>query len=50
MTTTDDVKMDSAAQRRDWVEPDVSELPVEDTAGFPGRGGDGGRNIDCTLS
>jgi hypothetical protein len=50
MTMTDDVKMDLAAQRRDWVEPEVSELPVEDTAGFPARGSDGGRFFDCTRS
>jgi len=36
--------------RREWVEPDVSELAVSETSGFPGRGGDGGRFVDCTRS
>jgi hypothetical protein len=45
-----DIKTVSDQARREWIEPVVSELPVEDTAGFPGRGGDGGRFIDCTLS
>lgn len=45
-----DIKTDAIAPLRDWVEPEISELPVEDTAGFPGRGGDGGRFSDCTLS
>jgi hypothetical protein len=45
-----DTKIDAIAERREWVGPVVSELPVEDTAGFPGRGGDGGRSIDCTRS
>jgi hypothetical protein len=34
----------------DWVEPEVVELSVAETAGFPGRGADGGRFVDCTLS
>jgi len=45
-----DIKNVSDQARREWIEPVVSELPVEDTAGFPGVGGDGGRNPDCTLS
>lgn len=36
--------------RRAWVAPEVSELKVSETAGFPGRGGDGGRFLDCTRS
>lgn len=35
---------------REWVEPEVVELSVAETAGFPGRGQDGGRFVDCTLS
>lgn len=36
--------------RREWVEPDVSELTVSETSVFPARGGDGGRFVDCTRS
>lgn len=46
----DDVKAEGASPLRAWVEPDVSELAVMDTAFFPNRGGDGGRFIDCTRS
>ena len=36
--------------QREWVEPEVSELKASATAGFPARGGDGGRFVDCTRS
>ena len=36
--------------RREWIEPEVSELKASATAGFPARGGDGGRFVDCTRS
>lgn len=35
---------------RSWVEPEISALAIEETAGFPGRGFDGGPNVDCTRS
>ncbi|MFN4096422.1 MAG: hypothetical protein ACK4GG_06620 [Sphingomonas sp.] len=38
------------AELRSWVEPEISVLAIEETAGFPGRGADGGRFVDCTLS
>ena len=38
------------AELRNWVEPEISMLAIEETAGFPGRGADGGRFVDCTLS
>ena len=38
------------SELRSWVEPEISVLAIEETAGFPGRGADGGRNVDCTLS
>jgi hypothetical protein len=38
------------AELRNWVEPEISVLAIEETAGFPGRGADGGRFTDCTLS
>lgn len=41
---------ESTMVRAEWVEPEVVELNVSETEGFPGRGGDGGRNVDCTLS
>lgn len=41
---------EQAQARREWIEPDVTELTVSETAGFPRRGGDGGRNPDCTRS
>jgi hypothetical protein len=45
-----DTKMDAIAERREWIEPEVSELPVADTELVPTRGLDGGRFIDCTRS
>ena len=36
--------------KREWIEPEVAELPVPETAGFPGVGTDGGTHADCTLS
>ncbi|WP_286691760.1 MULTISPECIES: hypothetical protein [unclassified Brevundimonas] len=45
-----EIKKTAGEARREWVEPEVSELAVEETKGFPGRGGDGGRFVDCTLS
>lgn len=38
------------SELRSWVEPEISVLAIEETAGFPGRGADGGRFVDCTLS
>lgn len=40
----------ATADRRAWIEPDVSELKVSQTEGFPNRGRDGGRFVDCTRS
>lgn len=34
----------------EWVEPEIRTLPVEETAGNPGMGSDGGGFADCTLS
>jgi hypothetical protein len=48
--TVVDTKIDALAERREWVEPEVSELPVEDTAAHVGLGGDGSPIPDCTLS
>lgn len=45
-----DIKNTADQSRREWVEPQVSELAVEETHGINGRGGDGGRFIDCTRS
>lgn len=38
------------AALREWIEPEVVELNVAETQGFPGRGFDGGVAVDCTLS
>jgi hypothetical protein len=47
----DDVKAEGASPLREWVEPDVSELAVADTALVPARGADGNlRFVDCTRS
>jgi len=45
-----DAKIGVIAERREWAEPEVSELPVEDTAAHVGLGGDGSVIPDCTLS
>lgn len=39
-------------QRKEWVEPEVIELNVNDTFAFPGRGADVGGNpfVDCQRS
>lgn len=39
-----------AAELRNWVEPEISVLAIEETAAINGRGADGGRFVDCTLS
>ena len=36
--------------RIEWVEPEMTELNVTETAQFPNRGRDGGRYVDCTRS
>ena len=42
---------DITTERLDaWVEPEIITLEIEETFGFPGRGGDGGRFFDCTRS
>jgi len=46
-----DTKIDAIAERREWVEPTVAELPVVDTAFLPNNGSDGNpRFADCTRS
>jgi hypothetical protein len=41
----------SAVTRLDWVEPEVQQLDVRETATNPGTGGDGQRRYpDCTRS
>lgn len=46
-----EVKSAAAAGQREWMEPEISELPVTETAGFPGIGGDGNPVwFDCTRS
>ncbi|WP_370238680.1 hypothetical protein [Brevundimonas sp.] len=45
-----EVKSSAANGQREWVEPEISELEVTETAGFPGVGGDGGAFPDCTRS
>ncbi|WP_169542609.1 hypothetical protein [Sphingomonas baiyangensis] len=47
---TDGKGSEMATDLAEWIEPEVVELSVSETQGFPGRGGDGGRFIDCTLS
>jgi hypothetical protein len=37
-------------QKAAWVEPEISTLAIEETAGLPFPGGDGGANPDCTNS
>ena len=49
MTDRNDIETPTA-ELRNWVEPEISMLAIEETAGFPGRGADGGRFVDCTLS
>jgi hypothetical protein len=44
-----EVKPNTIGQR-EWIEPEISELAVPETAGFPGIGGDGGAFFDCTRS
>lgn len=36
--------------RKSWIEPQVAELEIPQTAVLPGRGGDGGAFVDCTRS
>lgn len=38
------------SERLTWVEPEISTLAVEETAGFRGNGGDGGGYVGCTRS
>jgi hypothetical protein len=44
--------MDRNDQRKDWVEPEIRTLDLEDTFAFPGRGADVGGNpfVDCQRS
>lgn len=49
MTDRNDIEQPTA-ELRSWVEPEISVLAIEETAGFPGRGFDGGRFVDCTRS
>ncbi len=37
-------------QKESWIEPEIQTLDISETAGFPNRGGDGGRFVDCTRS
>ena len=42
---------DAANLQKDaWIEPEIQTLDVSETSGFPNRGGDGNRFIDCTRS
>lgn len=47
---SNDINPGGENARRAWVQPEVAELKVAETAFFPGRGGDGGRFVDCTRS
>lgn len=38
------------SDRLTWVEPEITTLAVEETAGFSGTGSDGGPYPDCTRS
>lgn len=38
------------SDRLAWVEPEISTLAVEETAGLPTVGTDGGAAPDCTKS
>ncbi len=44
--------MDQSDQRREWVEPEISTLAVEETYAQPGGGADVGGNPfpDCQAS
>lgn len=42
--------MEANQDRLTWVEPEISTLAIEETAGLPFPGGDGGGNPDCTNS
>jgi hypothetical protein len=39
-----------STQKETWIEPEIRTLDVAETAGFPNRGRDGGRFVDCTRS
>jgi hypothetical protein len=49
MTDRNDIEQ-PVTELRTWIEPEISALAIDETAGFPGRGADGGRFVDCTLS
>lgn len=36
--------------RKSWIEPEVADLELQETAATPGRGGDGSLFPDCTRS
>lgn len=42
--------VDPVEVRQPWAPPTYRELPVSETAGNPGVGGDGGFFSDCTRS
>jgi hypothetical protein len=44
--------MDQNNQRKDWVEPEIRILDIEETYAFPGGGADVGGNPfpDCQAS
>ena len=50
LVVADNKDNESTMVRAEWVEPEVVELNVSETEGFPGRGGDGSPNVDCTRS
>jgi len=33
-----------------WIEPEITALEIDETAGFPGAGGDSSPFSDCTRS
>ena len=36
--------------RQSWIEPEVGDLDLPETAGTPGRGADASMFVDCTRS
>lgn len=49
MTDRNDIEQPVAALRT-WVEPEIATLAIEETAGLPTVGFDGGPKADCTKS
>jgi len=47
MANTIDTRNDP---RKSWIEPEVADLELLETAGAPGRGGEASMFVDCTRS